>query len=59
VEEPGSDPDVHDLKGLHELSDDQVNDIEARVKTTIDDAVDFAMSAPDPDPSEAAGDLYA
>jgi pyruvate dehydrogenase E1 component alpha subunit len=47
------------LKGLHELSDDQVADIEARVKATIDDAVEFAANAPDPDPSEAATDLYA
>jgi TPP-dependent pyruvate/acetoin dehydrogenase alpha subunit len=47
------------LKGLHETADDQVKDIEARVKATIDDAVDFAMSAPDPDPADAATDLYA
>ena len=38
------------LKGLHELSDEQVADIEARVKATIDDAVEFAANAPDPDP---------
>ena len=47
------------LKGLHELSDEQVADIEARVKATIDDAVEFAANAPDPDPSDAATDLYA
>ena len=47
------------LTGLHELSDEGVADIEARVKATIDDAVEFAASAPDPDPSDAATDLYA
>ena len=47
------------LNGLHELSDEQVADIEARVKATIDDAVEFAANAPDPDPSDAATDLYA
>jgi TPP-dependent pyruvate/acetoin dehydrogenase alpha subunit len=47
------------LKGLHELSDEQVTDIEARINATIDDAVEFAADAPDPDPSEAAADLYA
>ncbi len=47
------------LTGLHELSDEGVADIEARVKATIDDAVEFAANAPDPDPSDAATDLYA
>jgi TPP-dependent pyruvate/acetoin dehydrogenase alpha subunit len=47
------------LKGLHELSDDQIKDIEARVNGTIDDAVEFAMNAPDPDPADAVTDLYA
>ena len=47
------------LKGLHELSDEQLGEIEGRVKATIDDAVDFAMNAPDPDPADAATDLYA
>jgi TPP-dependent pyruvate/acetoin dehydrogenase alpha subunit len=47
------------LKGLHELSDEQLKDIEARVKATIDDAVEFAMNAPDPDPADAVTDLYA
>ena len=41
------------LAGLHELSDEGVADIEARVKATIDDAVEFAANAPDPDPSDA------
>ena len=47
------------LKGLHELSDDQVSDIEARIKATIDDAVEFAANAVDPDPADAVTDLYA
>ena len=47
------------LKGLHELSEEQIGEIEARVKATIDDAVDFAMNSPDPDPADAAADLYA
>ena len=41
------------------LTDEQVADIEARVKATIDDAVEFAMNAPDPDPADAVTDLYA
>jgi TPP-dependent pyruvate/acetoin dehydrogenase alpha subunit len=47
------------LQGLHELTDQRIKDLEARVTSTIDDAVDFAMSAPDPDPSAAVTDLYA
>ena len=47
------------LKGLHELSDDQVTDLDARIKAAIDDAVEFAANAPDPDPANATGDLYA
>jgi pyruvate dehydrogenase E1 component alpha subunit len=47
------------LTGLHELSDEQIADIEARVKGVIDDAVEFAMNAPEPDPADAVTDLYA
>jgi TPP-dependent pyruvate/acetoin dehydrogenase alpha subunit len=47
------------LKGLHELSEEQSGELEARVKATIDDAVDFAMNSADPDPADAAADLYA
>jgi pyruvate dehydrogenase E1 component alpha subunit len=47
------------LKGLEFLSDDRARDIDERVKTTIDDAVEFAMHAPDPQASEAITDLYA
>src|SRR5438477_7142827 len=47
------------LMGLHVLSDDRLKEIEARVTSTIDDAVDFAMNAPDPQPGDAVTDLYA
>ena len=46
------------LEGLNVLNDEREREIEERVKQTIDDAVDFAADAPDPDPSEAATDLY-
>src|SRR5215208_4246865 len=38
------------LRGLHELSDEQIKAIEARVTATIDGAVEFAVNAPDPGP---------
>jgi TPP-dependent pyruvate/acetoin dehydrogenase alpha subunit len=41
------------------LDDAKLKEIETKVASTIDDAVEFASSAPDPDPSEAATDLYA
>jgi acetoin:2,6-dichlorophenolindophenol oxidoreductase subunit alpha len=47
------------LKGLHILTDEQENEIEARVKSTIDDAVEFAANSPDPRPEDAITDLYA
>jgi pyruvate dehydrogenase E1 component alpha subunit len=47
------------LKGLHALSDDKLKDVEERVAATIDDAVEFAMNAPDPKPEDAVTDLYA
>src|SRR5918911_305158 len=47
------------LKGMHVLSDDKQAEIEKRVGSTIDDAVEFAMSAPDPPPEDATTDLYA
>jgi TPP-dependent pyruvate/acetoin dehydrogenase alpha subunit len=47
------------LKGMDVLTDDQQQDIEARVVRTIDDAVDYAMKAPDPDPGDATTDVYA
>src|SRR5499433_1412643 len=47
------------LEGLHVLTGDKRQEIEHRVSATIDEAVDFAMNAPDPVPEEAATDLYA
>jgi pyruvate dehydrogenase E1 component alpha subunit len=47
------------LKHMKVLDDKQVHDVEERVKTTIDEAVEFAASAPDPAPEEAVTDLYA
>src|SRR6202171_2592158 len=47
------------LKGLHALTDEQIKEIEARVTATIDEAVEFAMNAPDPTPEDATTDLYA
>src|SRR6187397_1519911 len=38
------------LKGLHELSDEKIKDIEGRITAVIDDAVEFAMNAPEPKP---------
>src|SRR5438477_1615470 len=47
------------LKGVHTLDDAKIKEVEARVTSTIDDAVDFAMNAPDPQPGDAVTDLYA
>ena len=47
------------LKGVHTLTDEKISDIEARITSVIDDAVEFAMNAPDPKPEEAVTDLYA
>jgi pyruvate dehydrogenase E1 component alpha subunit len=47
------------LKGLHELPDGKLKEIEARVAAVIDDAVEFAMNAAEPDPADAVTDLYA
>src|SRR6195256_4888869 len=41
------------------LSADKLQEIEDRVAGTIDDAVEFAMKAPDPSPEDAVTDLYA
>jgi TPP-dependent pyruvate/acetoin dehydrogenase alpha subunit len=47
------------LKSLHTMTDDKLQEVEARVTATIDDAVEFAMNAPDPKPEDAVTDLYA
>jgi TPP-dependent pyruvate/acetoin dehydrogenase alpha subunit len=41
------------------LTGDKLHEIEDRVASTIDDAVEFAMNAPDPQPEDAVTDLYA
>ncbi len=47
------------LRARHVLDDEKLKDVEARVTSTIDEAVEFAMNAPDPAPEEAVTDLYA
>ena len=47
------------LRARHVLDDDKLKDVEARVKATIDDAVEFATNAPEPVPEDATIDLYA
>jgi len=41
------------------LDDAKLKEIEARVAAVIDDAVDYAMNAPDPRVEDAVTDLYA
>ena len=47
------------LQARNVLSAEKLSEIEQRVKSTIDEAVEFAMNAPDPRPEEAVEDLYA
>ena len=47
------------LRSRHVLDDDKLKDVEGRVASTIDEALEFALNSPDPDPSEAVTDLYA
>jgi acetoin:2,6-dichlorophenolindophenol oxidoreductase subunit alpha len=47
------------LRTRQVLDDEKLKDVEARVASTIDDAVEFATNAPDPSPEDAATDLYA
>src|SRR5437867_10588713 len=47
------------LRDRHVLTDEKMKEIEARVAQTIDDAVEFASSSPDPNPEDAVTDLYA
>ncbi len=47
------------LSTRHVLDDAKQQEVEAKVKAAIDDAVDFAMAAPDPSPEAAVTDLYA
>ena len=47
------------LRTRQVLDDEKLKDIEARVASTIDEAVEFATNAPDPSPEDAVTDLYA
>ena len=47
------------LRTRHLLDDAKQQEIELKVKTTIDEAVEFAMTAPEPVPEDALTDLYA
>jgi len=47
------------LQSRHVLDDQKQKEVEARVTAVIDEAVEFAMNAPDPAPEEAVTDLYA
>ena len=47
------------LRSRHVLTDEKLNEIEARLTRTIDEAVEFAQSSPDPKPEDAVTDLYA
>ena len=47
------------MRTRHLLDDAKLQEIESKVKTTIDEAVEFAMTAPDPVPEDALTDLYA
>src|SRR6188474_1352615 len=47
------------LTGLNILTDEKQKDIESRVNATIDDAVEFATNAREPDATDAVTDLYA
>jgi TPP-dependent pyruvate/acetoin dehydrogenase alpha subunit len=46
------------LRGLNILTDDHQKATDQKVTSTIDDAVEFAMNSPDPDPADAVTDLY-
>ena len=47
------------MRTRHLLDDAKLQEIELKVKTTIDEAVEFAMTAPEPVPEDALTDLYA
>jgi len=47
------------LRARHVLDDQKLKEIESKVEATIEDAVEFASSAPDPSPEDAVSDLYA
>jgi TPP-dependent pyruvate/acetoin dehydrogenase alpha subunit len=47
------------LQDRNVLTPEKLQEIDARIKEVIDEAVTFAENSPDPDPSEAVKDIYA
>ena len=47
------------LRARHVLDDPHQKEIEERVTKTIDEALEYAMNAPEPDAHDAVTDLYA
>jgi TPP-dependent pyruvate/acetoin dehydrogenase alpha subunit len=47
------------LQARNVLTEENLKAMDERVKSTIDDAVEFAMNSPDPKPEDAVTDLYA
>ncbi len=47
------------LRARHVLDDAKLRDVEGRIASTIDAAVEFAMNAADPAPEDAVSDVYA
>src|SRR6185295_4693901 len=47
------------LQSRNVLDEARLKEVEGRVASTIDEAVEFAMNAPDPNPDDAVTDLYA
>src|SRR6195256_2133000 len=47
------------LKARHVLTDEKLQEVEARIAAVIDEAVEYAINAPDPQPEDAVTDLYA
>src|SRR5882762_10260500 len=47
------------LQSRNVLDDARLKEVEARVTSTIDEALEFAINAPDPKPEDAVTDLYA
>src|SRR4030095_5945887 len=46
------------LTHMSVLTAEKEQELDARIKVVLDDAVEFAMSAPDPQPEDATTDLY-
>jgi pyruvate dehydrogenase E1 component alpha subunit len=46
------------LQARHVLTDEKMKEIEGQISQTMDEAVEYAMNAPDPQPEDATTDLY-